>query len=773
MKKLIAGFMTALMALLPLVSAAQLGNYPAFLEDADGTLDALVVIGSAAAVGDVVGAVDLAVRLAEVGSSATTQTCAGASAAVEGTRKDSVPLWGDLSVIFPASGVLKSAHYSGLADSKFSWRGTDYDYREQVNFGSVGMSHELATSNVNGTEKMIVESGDIRYQFVFEKALAGTGSTTSGGENYTYPINIQMLGVDFALVGAASNQVKMLHGSIGTSTATTPVVYGDYSVYSDLGATGTPSWARVIIKDADGNTVDTFTVNSGDSKQSTATGLTVQVTAVRALMDGTVVGTDMVVGPTTEGVTKTYDTTADVTSTGTASDRFPGETEWGIQVASGDFSAGAIAATDMIEVVYKPSSTLYLVAGEKISLPNDYGDLEYEGWNTDKFATITIRPIGGTISAYNLADETQAFGNLNGLEISTDVGGSIVSKSNTGYDKAYVLFNYSRTAQAVPIFFGFYDNSKQKILVNGTIADGDTNQPGNSEYPSKVIRYGATYTGSANATVSYPFKLVYGNAGDAEFYLNITAGVLKGRTFIDYVTAGNTATSTILQFGFMNKSSVTSSQAPDFKLGTTAASAQSYEVNATTHGVSRDAGKKSQEIVTDRGMLLQNTMAYGGSDKVVFKIPFKNLNATVYFGKKGEGVSGDSVSYTSYPSVPITSAVARLDSELTTANKAKNLIAVGGPAVNSVSADALELEYPTYGQEAADALGIAEGQGAIMSVESPYTADKIVLLVAGWDVDNTRAACSALQLFDTKLTGVTASAVVVTGTVGAPTVTTA
>ena len=768
MKKIIAGFMTALMALLPLVSAVELGNYPAFLEATDGTLDALVVIGSAAAVGDVVGAVDVAVRLAETGKTTVSQTCAGAAAAVEGTRKDTVPLSGALSVSFPSSGVLKTAHYSGLADSVFSWRGTDYDYREQVDFGAVTMSHDLATSNVNGTEKMLVQSGQIKYQFVFEKALTGTGSSTD--PNYTYPVNMKMLGKDFALVGTGSSQVKMLHGSIGTATATTPVVYGDYSVYSDLGANS--GWARVIIKDADGNTVDTLTINQGDNKQSSATGLTVQITAVRALMDGTVVGADLVVGPTTEGVTKTYDVTADVTSTGQASDRFPGETDWGIQVASGAFAtAGQIAVGDIIEVVYKPSSTQYLIAGEKISLPNSYGDLEFEGWNTNKFATITLTPLSGTVSAYNASADTQSFGNLQGLEISSDVAGTIVSRANTGYSKAYVLFNYSRTAQQIPVFIGFYDSSKQKILVNGTIAGVDTNDPTASEYVSKVIDYGGA-TGVANATVSYAFKLVYGNAGDATFYLNVTTS--KGTPhLLQRVAAGLSATSPTAVFGFQNKTSVTTAQGPEFRLGSTAASAEAYEVNATTHGTSRDASKMAQETVDDSGILLAATSTYGASDKVVFKVPFKTLNASVYFGKKGAGVSGDTVSYTSYPSIPITSAIARLDTELTTANKAKNLIAVGGPAVNSVAADALGLDYPTYGQTAADALGITEGQGGIKAVDSPYTTGKYILVVAGWDVDNTRAACSALQLYNTKLAGITSSAVVVTGTVGAPTVTAA
>ena len=755
MKKLIAGFMTALMALLPLVSATELGNYPVFLEDADGVLDALVVVGAAASPSDVVGAVDLAVRLAEVGKTVVSQTCSGAASAVTGTRKDNVGLADAMSTAFPGSAVLKTAHYSGLKDSKISWRGTDYDYREQVNIAGVQMSHDLTVSYVNGTETMVIQSGDIKYQLVFEKLIEGTGSIAD--PNYTYPINIEMLGKAFAIVGTGSTQVKMLQGSIGTATATSPVVYEDYSVYSDLGSND--AWARVIIKDADDNTVDTLTINSGDSKQSDATGLTVQITAVRALMDGTVVGSDVVVGPTSAGTTKAYDVTADVTSTGTASDRFPGETDWGIQVASGTFgTAGKVAVNDTIEVVYKPSSTQYLKAGEKKSLPNDYADLVFEDWNTDKFATVTVSALGGTISAYNVSDDTQAFGNLGGIEISSDVAGSIVSTSNNGFDKAYILFNYTLANTSIlPVMIGFYDSSKQKIMVDSAITAIHVAETG--EYRSKYVNT------QNNDNLTYPFKLCYGNACDQAYYMNVT---IKGNNIIDAIGAGKSANT--INWAFMNKTAPSASQAPTFRLGSNGATAEVTEANATTEGTVRTAGKKQQEIVDDSGIILPGTESYGASDKAVFKIPFKDLKAVVYFGKsEGAVLEGDELSYDSYPSVPITSAIARLDSELTTADKGKNLISVGGPAVNSVSAEAMGLDYPTYGAES----GVPEDKGKIMVVDSPYTEGdgKTVTVVVGWEADNTRAAASVLQLYDTKLDGITASEVEVSGTVGAPTVT--
>jgi hypothetical protein len=580
--------------------------------------------------------------------------------------------------------------------------------------------------------------------------------------NYTYPINIQLLGKAFSIVGVDAAQVKMLTGSIGTATATTPVVYGDYSVYSDLGysgAGGSSNWARVIIKDKDGNTVDTQTVNQGDSKQSSATGLTVMLTTVRALMDGTVVGADVVVGPTADGVTKTYDITADVTSTGQASDRFPGETVWGIQVKSGTFAGtGSIAVGDTLQVIYKPSTTAYLVAGEKLSLPNTYGDLGFVGFNTDKFATITIKPLGGTVSAYDYVTDTTAYGNLNGIEISSDVSGSIVSSGNNAFNKAYILYNYSRSAGIDVAMIGFYDSVKQKILVNGTVSAAGTAASG--EYQSKVIN------GSTSEAFNYDFKLSYGNAGDADFYIRARVGDGK---LLNYLWAGASAGNASIVMGYQNSTAVTTSQAPDFKLGVTLATTETDEVNATTEGSAGNAGKKTQDIVDDSGIIILASDVYGASDTVKLKIPFKDLLAKVYFGKSGSGAAAGSISYTSYPSIPITSSIAKLDSEITATEKAKNLITVGGSCVNKVTADALGLTYPSCGVSST----IPENKGIVKVVDSPYTegSGKVVIVVAGWEADNTRAASSVLQLYDTKLAGVTASAVEVTGTVGAPTVT--
>jgi len=734
MKKIIASLLAALMLAMPVAPALAktFGEFPTFL-GVDGTADYYIVVGAAAQPADVVGAIDIASRLAEL--SYTTVTVAGAGAAIEGIERDDIGLYAALSNL-PGSGVMKNFHYSGLKDSTFTWRGNDYDFHEQVDVSNVYMRHDFGTSNINGTEKMEIQSGDVVYQYVFDEALTGTGSISD--PNYTYPIYVELLGTQFAIVGTGSNQIKVLQGSIGTATSTTPVTYGDYSIYSDLGASD--SWARIIIKDSAGNTVDTLIIDQGSSKDSSATGLTVKVTKVRALTDGTIVGVDLVVGPRGE-VEKTYDTSADTTSTGTASDRFPGETDWGIKV-SGFSTAGQIAVGDKIEVVYQPTETVYLTAGEKLTLPNNYAELGFEGWNTDDFATITVRPVS-SLTAYSQSNpDTLVASGLNGLEISTDVSSSIGGVvGGNWYSKAYALIKHGNTPTNITVYYGFYDESSQKILVNSTVVVlGGSSNTANAEYFTAALN-GTTGTGT---DVTYPFKLRYAGVGDKTFTLRVKFDSTSS-DIVDVMV--NDGSNDQVIYDFENKTALSTSSTPEFRLGTTASSAQETEVKANTESTQYNVGKASQDVVADGGIIVVAPATYGAADKAVFKIPAKELKVKVYFGKMGAAATEGG----EYKVIkPITSSVALLDTEVTATHKAKNIIAVGGPCVNRITAEALGLTYPACGA----ASTIPENAAMIKIIDDVFTPGKSVVVVAGWEAENTRTACTVLQNYDTLLTHV-------------------
>jgi len=395
-EKIIASFMAAITTLmtlaLPVLSASNLGGYPGFLVNADGTPNYYFVVGSKADPADIVAAIDIASRLGQ--SSVTSASTGTLGAGINGIEKNDIDVnYGNLTDKFP--NPIRSFHYSGMKQGQISWRSNNYDYHEDLQLGNVYFSHDFGTSGINGTETMVVQTNQVKYEYVFDKALnftdlattaKNTGTTSS--LEYTYPIKITMLGKDFLIVGLGSGQVVMLSGTVGTADATTPVQYGSYYAYSTQGADD--SWAKVIIKDAAGNTVDTLIVNQGDTKTSTVANVDVRVTDVRALQDGTVVGTDLVVGPV-GSTQKTYTTSCDITSTGTSDTKFPGETEWCLQVApspnnfaSSSTTVGQIAVGDKLQVVYKPSTTKYIKmtdSSPKLTMLNSYGEIGFEGWN--------------------------------------------------------------------------------------------------------------------------------------------------------------------------------------------------------------------------------------------------------------------------------------------------------------------------------------------------------------------------------------------------------
>lgn len=784
MKKLIAGLMTALMALLtiasPVLAASQLGSYPGFLKGADGKLDAYVVIGSDAAVSDVVGAVDLASRLAEVGKTTTSTACPGAAVSIDGISKDTIThKRGFLDDFFP--GAIRSFHYSKLTTGTYSWAGSNYDYYEDIYLDTddIYTSHDFGTSGINGTQTLVIPTNYLKYRHVFKKALnLGSKTATKGtvsAPEYTYPINIELLGKTFQIVGLGANQVVMLSGSVGTATATTPVVYGDYSVYSDLGDSN-GGWARVIVKDAAGNTVATEVINDDSDKTITSLSLTIKITAVRALTDGTVVGTDLVVGAT-NAVEKTYPSSCDISGTGTSDYKYPGETEWCIQ-ANG-FTTGNVSVDDKIEVVYKPTTTKYIKQTDTdsaLSLPNNYGKIGFvgTGWNYDTWTILTFTPVAGK-SAYwddgmtGATNSTLAASNLNGIEISSDVAGSIVNGSN-GYNKAYILFNYTLTNGSYPVMVGFWDSVNSRIGVDVNSA------------PYYKLVDNVTNSLIFNFTISYSNGAA---EGDRQYlYVNVTSpqnsttanGVGSvGSYFASFqlgpTGAGNGFSNSVL-LNYGNKSATWNTAAgPEFRLySTSTAEAKDVQVYSTdTSGTVNkvDIGVATQDVVTDGGNIVVTPNTYSGSDIVKVKVPAQTLYVKMYIGKLSSTTAGTTVTCDSYPSIPITTAIAKLDTEMTTLKTAKHVILVGGPCINDLVAELATAGTFPYTCDTWPGRNF----GLIKAVDDGFATGKVALVVAGTRADDTRVATSALQLYDTKLTGVTAGSVEVTGTIGAPTVT--
>jgi hypothetical protein len=173
-------------------------------------------------------------------------------------------------------------------------------------------------------------------------------------------------------------------------------------------------------------------------------------------------------------------------------------------------------------------------------------------------------------------------------------------------------------------------------------------------------------------------------------------------------------------------------------LGTSKATAETAEldVNGT------DIGTEDDDQRSKYGAIFMNPDSNGDNDKVEFMVPDEQVEATVT-------LAGPSASVTTATESVTVNTVAgqeiiKLDSDISDAT-ARNMILVGGPAVNSLTAKALGLAFPTSGA----ASTVPEGAAMLKLVENAFGGSNTALIVAGWERSETAAAASVLSQYAT------------------------
>ncbi len=753
-----AALMSILTIAVPTLAATNLSDYPTFLLTADKALNAYIVVGATAATSDVVGAIDLATTLAQAAATTTTNTVAGTTQGVTGTERKIVISGGSTAGVIGGSGsnnlpsTLYTYHYSGLLQSQFQFKGTYHNYKEMVVLGSSTpqLTHKLGDP-VNGTLKMKIDTQSITYKYQFLDSISDFGpATAANSSTYQNPIVVSVAGKTFSIVAIPSTtSFRALSGSVGwIDQGATGLTVGDLSVKVNTVYSGTQ--ANIDIVDSSGNIVKSLGVVGTDAQTFTYSGSSYSLKVLNtATISVQGAGTNSVQLAFAKGdVDKLYDGS----DTATVSDW---SSDWKV---SGQFAtAGVITAVDNITVTYNPSSLTdankYYAAGSTFKGPGDYFELSYVGYTPNKFATVTITPVTGkTIYNNSLATGYATNSSLNGLEISTDVSGSIVSGS-TGYDKVYVLFGQTPTAATfvgTPYWTGYWDKTTSRIV----------------QFTGSAYAAGTQMADPSVTRVS--FTLSYGGPGaTAQYLLNITMSnsTLFGDISVYNITSGSTSDTKQVDMNFINRTGATAaSSLPDIILGATAATVDNLDVGALVEGTaaaSNDISSQITNVITDNGVQVYLVKSNVQSDKVSVGIPPEQVYGLVQFGKVTAGATGST--YTTTTIVPITTAVAKLDSEITTSDEAaKNLVLVGGPCVNTLVAN-----LATAGKFDYTCANWPGSNFAIIKVvDDGFATGKVALVVAGTRADDTRLGTSVLQQYNQpavsgKLTGTT---ITVTGT---------
>jgi hypothetical protein len=204
-------------------------------------------------------------------------------------------------------------------------------------------------------------------------------------------------------------------------------------------------------------------------------------------------------------------------------------------------------------------------------------------------------------------------------------------------------------------------------------------------------------------------------------------------------------------------------------LGGNSGTADANDVKGLVEGSISDVATQVGDVLTDGGVYIYSIKSNAESNKVVVGIPPEVVYGVLQFGKIGPGST--SASGTVKEVVAITTAVAKLDSEITATDKTtKNFVLVGGPCVNTLTAD-LVTSGKLAGNKSSDyactpKLGAAwtANTGYIIVVDDGFATGKKAVVVAGTAAADTRLASTVLQQYATKLTSITASSAKISGT---------
>lgn len=752
-KKWIATGLSALMAGSTLAAAAlaasPLSNYPTFF----GGNVPYVVVGASAATSDVVGAVDIMASLAVVSTTEKTIPSGTTTAYTGIERKVAIPTTSSGSVI-GGSGTnqlpdpLKNYHFSGLLQGQYSFKGTAHNYHEEVDEGAVTpmLTHSLV-SYVNGTMKMKVDTGAVTYKYVFDDAVSGTDFNATAASTTTYqtPVTVKVAGKDFLIVAIPSTTSFIaLTGTVAWVQAgsDTGITVGGLTALVDAVYTNTQAAIRVV--DANGNLVQNLGVVGTDSKSFTYGGDTYKIKILNTATSSKESVADSAQVVFGKGdVEKTYDNS----DTAYLSDW---TTDWKI---SGVFNtAGIIKANDYITVTYSPTTleeaNKYYAAGSKFQGPGQYFELNYAGLTPNQFAKITVQPVTGK-TVYNSTVTTgySTVSGLNGLEIASDVAGTLVS-GGQGYDKMYVLFNASGSAGTFNDTFAwlaYFDKTTSRVVNLDT-----------ATYPQKIQIVNGSYQ-------NFTITLSYGGPGATAQYS--LYGIFDKTTLIgDFIVKSGSTTN--VDMAYVNRTLASTSAVPELVLGGTVSKAEGNDVTSLVEGTLSDVALQYGDILTDNGLQVYSVKGNGDGDKVIVGVPPETIYGLVQFGKIG-ATSTTGGTYSEF--TPITSAVAKLDTELATDadRSAKNLVLVGGPCVNQLVRDlatAGKIAYTCDNWPGRDF-------GLIQSVDDAFATGKVAVVVAGTRAADTRLASSVLQQYATQLATQSGQVVEVTGTTAVPVIT--
>jgi hypothetical protein len=340
---------------------------------------------------------------------------------------------------------------------------------------------------------------------------------------------------------------------------------------------------------------------------------------------------------------------------------------------------------------------------------------------SDKLATSSSTTLG-----YNYSNGDRNF--ILSWASSTEAESYMLAIASGGFNKAS-----SSEAESITI----------KNAITGTnvcedITDGETCEIGNSVltlsniYANTSTERSVTLTATAGSSFNKLYTaeglkihLPYDGVDTGHGEINLTDSVNPTSLNIffeeedkDGSIASATGNNFTIQAGFSGTETTVSRSDSLFGAGT-------YET---------EDGSKDYEGYVESDLATKAVFDTGGDqDKVTITYHGSQMYADVFVADTGVTVGSGSTG--------ALGNVAVTDGELDSV-KTKNLIVVGGSCVNDVAAELLGGAYCS--EDFTAATGIGDGQFLIKVMDSPYATNKIALLVAGYEKEDTQKGTTYL-----------------------------
>src|SRR3989344_4687555 len=724
------------------MAVADLNTYPApFVDVTAKKFNYLGVVGEISKSIDNLALTDIATSLSAV---PVPGASTGGTVSVTGGETEDVPISQNIVGNNRLDTELQDDDVSNLFDGSISFQGTDYDTSEVIELGQSGVQNISVQTGLTAVDDdykdnvvMEVETDSLKYYYLFDETIQPNLTKSSD------PLEISFLGKKLTItsVDSASKFTANVGASYNLGPGDSITVNDKKVTLKDVGSGGnviidvdgkSDTIGASITKNINGLEIKNDATFYTETKTERSAFLIIGKDATESYQDG-----DAYVGENKDDPRWVWDI-GNLNSKGTTSIT---NNMTGIVMSTGPYVG--------IENDYRyldGADAAALAIGECIDLPNNY---------------VSICLDSLTVKDTDYIDLNVEY--LEGTDLTSDSGIPGMSNANvvhiyTNKDDTIKLLQ----AQLSPA--NITGDVKTKELWIGGAANLSVFYKNKDNANKKT--YAGNITGSSTGTGWA--EIDYGDTKNSNIRINVTDNIviLNSAFNLTLIQQGDnsndlTVGTDTVAIWFSRASGAISA------LGSTKSSEEAAEVvwdQAATHGTTTNIGTKDENHRFSYGTIIVDPKGNGASDRELFKIPSDQVQVNVVV-KPGTGATASAttsggIAISSYATAP--SAV--LDSEVTTPAD-HNLVLVGGPAVNKLSAEFLGKTFPAYGE----ASGLKEGEAVL---ELKDNGGNVALIVAGWEGEDTRRAARVLQNYRAYTAQLKGTSVKVAGTTSSPTIVT-